>query len=317
MQDLVADLLGLFGEKVVRRAVKLLEDRCFIESRGNPRDPRDRTRQFRLRYEAMEVALTDIPSNCGLEGEKMPNAKGKNAELIESTTGPDRKWQEDRMQTVKKPSLLGREITDSERSSSSLAGGVVVETKTRTNYTVQDGIMEWIKAENLRRMRDDGGFGPPAASQVTRWAAILTDLGLSEESDVRAVMAAARAGAEKASGGEWRQWSFLSLQVQLAVERYRLALNKQPEARTEVEWVAERAPRTGSEPSREELAAELEELRGALKRSNDERDRCCWERPYADTGSLDTQIRSLQSRIACVLARLRVSASTKAITGDA
>lgn len=77
MQDLVTDLLGLFGEKVVRRAVTILEDKCFIESRGNPRDPRDRTRQFRLRFEAVEAALNDIPPNGGLQAANMPNATAK------------------------------------------------------------------------------------------------------------------------------------------------------------------------------------------------------------------------------------------------
>lgn len=224
------------------------------------------------------------------------------------------------------PSLLGRESTDSERSSSSSAVGAAEERRTKTSYQqqpdvtlslVQGTIMNWAKSENLRRMRDDGRLGLPQASQAARWAAILTDHDLSQDRDVCAVMAAARAGAEKASGGEWRQWSFLSLQVQLAAERHHPAWTGPPETQSEPESPDEAIRQEGRQRSLSELATELEELRGALKRLNTERDRRCRGNPYADTSELDRQIGSLESRAATCGARLCVSVAPMALPAGA
>jgi hypothetical protein len=81
-------------------------------------------------------------------------------------------------------------------------------------------ILQWAQAQGLRRRRADGGFGLPDESLLREWTEILTRF-CPVESDradwARAVLDNAKSAADRAS--DWRNWAFLTLQVQLAAER--------------------------------------------------------------------------------------------------
>jgi hypothetical protein len=84
-------------------------------------------------------------------------------------------------------------------------------------------ILRWAQAEGIRRRRTDGGFGLPEEQTLHEWSEILSrfcpDQTIRSEW-TKAVMDNARFAADKAS--DWRNWSFLTLQVQLAAERTRV-----------------------------------------------------------------------------------------------
>jgi Helix-turn-helix domain len=78
-------------------------------------------------------------------------------------------------------------------------------------------IVDWANKRNLQRLRSDRQIGLPEKDRLTEWAAILEARGIADEDQVCSVLDAARAGADRC--GEWRNWGFLTLQIQLSAER--------------------------------------------------------------------------------------------------
>lgn len=81
-------------------------------------------------------------------------------------------------------------------------------------------ILRWAHAEGIRRRRADGGFGLPDETSLQEWTEILNQFcpdAVIRSEWTKAVMNHAKFAADKAS--DWRNWSFLTLQVQLAAER--------------------------------------------------------------------------------------------------
>jgi hypothetical protein len=76
--------------------------------------------------------------------------------------------------------------------------------------------------------------GPPERDLVTLWAEILDGFRLRETEQVTNVLDRARAAAD--GSGEWRSWSFLTLQIQLAAERIQVRQSVGHVASTDV-WV--------------------------------------------------------------------------------
>jgi hypothetical protein len=84
---------------------------------------------------------------------------------------------------------------------------------------------------------------------MAQWAALLDARDIGESDRVFAVMDAARNSAERA--GEWRHWVYLTLQIQLAAERWhargipRVAvsqlLHEQGEENPDCDWTAAKA----------------------------------------------------------------------------
>jgi hypothetical protein len=60
-------------------------------------------------------------------------------------------------------------------------------------------------------------MGLPENNLLGDWAGILDGFGIQDAERITAVLDSARAAADRA--GEWRNWSFLTLQIQLAAER--------------------------------------------------------------------------------------------------
>ncbi len=80
-------------------------------------------------------------------------------------------------------------------------------------------IIEWAQTRNVQRLRADRQVGLPEKEHLTQWAAILERWDLVDEHDVFSVFDAARGAADRS--GPWRNWAFLTLQVQLSAERFR------------------------------------------------------------------------------------------------
>jgi hypothetical protein len=157
----------------------------------------------------------------------------------------------------KNPAALGRNrrsapiginsegISSVESSSSSTADGHHVEwmkkTTSQTNAALELGtapdsealndvtqaIRGWATERGVQRLRGDRRLGLPDDEQLERWATICGRKGIRDLGDVFAVFDAARAAADRS--GEWRNWSYLTIQVQLAVERHQL--DQSPPAR--------------------------------------------------------------------------------------
>lgn len=83
---------------------------------------------------------------------------------------------------------------------------------------VAQAISRWATERGVQRLRVDRRLGLPDEVQLERWATICVRRGILDPGSVFAVFDAARAAADRS--GEWRNWSYLTIQVQLAVERY-------------------------------------------------------------------------------------------------
>jgi hypothetical protein len=141
-EDLESDLLGLFSGKKIRAATALLIEKGYVQSRNNPKDPFDRTKQFRLLTDRLRSDLEDISGREDLRATSSapltpalpaaaeldcPTRFGENAECTESSTYVDSTRggesapsirQKDRIDVAKAPDVL-TEITSSEKTSSS------------------------------------------------------------------------------------------------------------------------------------------------------------------------------------------------------
>jgi hypothetical protein len=78
-------------------------------------------------------------------------------------------------------------------------------------------IVRWAKERGIQRLRSDRRTGPPGKEHLVQWSGLLEGRGVEEASKVFAVLDSAPAAADRS--GEWRNWSFLTLQIQLASER--------------------------------------------------------------------------------------------------
>jgi hypothetical protein len=97
------------------------------------------------------------------------------------------------------------------------------QTPPRAPTGAASAILDWAKARGIRRRRADGDVGLPDEAVLRDWATIIDTL-CPPDSDrdqwITAVMNNARNSADSAD--QWRNWSFLTLQVQLAAERTRM-----------------------------------------------------------------------------------------------
>jgi hypothetical protein len=78
-------------------------------------------------------------------------------------------------------------------------------------------ISRWARERGIQRLRSDRRLGPPEKDHLQQWAGILSYRGIAEQEIIFAVMDAALAAANQS--GEWRNWTFLTMQIQLAAER--------------------------------------------------------------------------------------------------
>src|SRR3954447_22521337 len=100
-EELENDLLRLFSGKKIRVATALLVEKGYIETRNNPKDPFDRTKQFRLFADQLRSDLDGIsgredsrtmPSASSMPAAPAdleldcPSRLGENAECQKSTT---------------------------------------------------------------------------------------------------------------------------------------------------------------------------------------------------------------------------------------
>jgi hypothetical protein len=119
-EDLANDLIGLYGEKKIREALTTLVERGYIEVRQNPKNPYDRTKQFRFLRDTVQTALDGLGSidpgsglkqKSGPDPAKMRPRHGENAVSISTR----RKC---RLDTAKMPFLPYTEITNTESKAS-------------------------------------------------------------------------------------------------------------------------------------------------------------------------------------------------------
>jgi hypothetical protein len=119
---------------------------------------------------------------------------------------------------------------------------------------VAQAIAKWALERGIQRLRPDRRLGLPEGEQIERWAIICARKGIRDLGDVFAVFDAARAGADRS--GEWRNWNFLTVQVQLAAERYQF--DKSPPARL-------RLTAPAPMPEKEEPSTEWAKAKGQIR----------------------------------------------------
>lgn len=78
-------------------------------------------------------------------------------------------------------------------------------------------IGRWARQRGLQRLRSDRRVGYPDHEHVREWSQILERQAIGEPEKIVSVLDAAVTAAGRS--GEWRNWAFLTLQVQLAAER--------------------------------------------------------------------------------------------------
>lgn len=97
-------------------------------------------------------------------------------------------------------------------------------------------LSRWAKQRGIQRLRTDRRIGAPEKEHLLQWSSIFEHRDIAEPETIFAVLDAARAAADRS--GEWRNWSFLTLQIQLAAERQQPA-QTQPEASLREQTIAE------------------------------------------------------------------------------
>jgi hypothetical protein len=94
--------------------------------------------------------------------------------------------------------------------------GVSPVTPEKENDEAQT-ISRWAQERGIERLRTDRRMGPPEKDHLQQWAGILNHRGIAEPETIFAVLDAALTAADRLGG--WRNWTFLTLQIQLAAER--------------------------------------------------------------------------------------------------
>src|SRR5262249_19241117 len=87
-------------------------------------------------------------------------------------------------------------------------------------------IVDWAQKRKLQRLRSDRQVGVPEKARLMEWLAIFEARGLTDEEHIFSVLDTARAAADRC--GRWRNWAFLTLQIQLSAERWET--NRSPSA---------------------------------------------------------------------------------------
>lgn len=222
------DLLRLWGEKKVRAAIDLLEAKGYAQSRFNPKNRYDRTKQYRLVPARLTADLeqwrqTHAPRSRE-EVHRVPDAFGENAECVLSTSceaSPIR--QKRRIETAEIPHLpIETTKTETTRgissSSSCSVGPTLGGRKTEENCPTGSLIDRWACARHIRRRRDDQSYGGPDPHWCVTWGQYCEERGILDPDTVFQVMDSAKSMADGRE--QWRFWKYLDEQVQLAVERY-------------------------------------------------------------------------------------------------
>lgn len=112
-------------------------------------------------------------------------------------------------------------------------------TKVQSEFAVEppdafaETICRWAQERSIQRLRSDRQVGYPDQDHLAAWSRILEQRGVKKSEDAVAVLDAATAAATRS--GEWRNWAFLTLQVQLAAERLR-TVSPAPEVSTIPLW---------------------------------------------------------------------------------
>jgi hypothetical protein len=78
-------------------------------------------------------------------------------------------------------------------------------------------ISRWAQERGIQRLRTDRRLGPPEKEHLQQWADIFNHRDIAEPEIIFAVMDSAFTAANRS--GEWRNWTFLTMQIQLAAER--------------------------------------------------------------------------------------------------
>jgi hypothetical protein len=245
------DLLRLWGEKKVRAAAELLEAKGYAQSRFNPKDRYDRTKQYRLVSDRLAAELQIWASaQDGLQhahSPELPSRFGKNAECTQSTScGNPPIRQKCRMHAAKGPDVP-TEITHSETTQGvdPSSSSSVRRLEQHTGRTKEDGsqvglkksaqleketqakgepsttaalIIQWAADRHVRRRLDDRSYGSPDAHWAAAWGLYCEERGICEQQGVFEVMDSAKSAAD--SREQWRFWKYLDEQVQQAAERY-------------------------------------------------------------------------------------------------
>lgn len=94
-------------------------------------------------------------------------------------------------------------------------------------------ICGWAQERGIQRLRSDRRVGYPDQEHLAAWSRIFEQRGIKKSEDAVAVLDAATVAATRS--GEWRNWAFLTLQVQLAAERLP-TVSPAPEASTIPLW---------------------------------------------------------------------------------
>ena len=104
-------------------------------------------------------------------------------------------------------------------------GEVSAGTPAELNRTAQK-IRAWAMKRGIQRLRSDKRLGLPKKELLVRWAEICVRRGVDDVVGIFALFDAARAAADRS--GEWRSWNFLTIQIQLAAERFQVEKSPPP-----------------------------------------------------------------------------------------
>src|SRR3954454_5435883 len=88
----------------------------------------------------------------------------------------------------------------------------------RKNRTSQ-AIRAWLASKGIKRLRSDRRVGLPEKETLDHWAGTLLEQGIEEAGNAEVLVDHAVAAANRS--GQWRSWNFLTLQIQIAAERWR------------------------------------------------------------------------------------------------
>jgi hypothetical protein len=113
-----------------------------------------------------------------------------------------------RDETMTRTTVSGRQLTSANSS---------VDADGQHLSQTAQMILAWTRDRRLQRLRPDRRTGLPEKEHLDQWSEILNGMGIADESQVFGLMDQARAAADRAT--DWRNWSFLTLQIQLAAER--------------------------------------------------------------------------------------------------
>ena len=152
-------------------------------------------------------------------GTDHPDRKNCSGQDRNTSSAPDRKKTagQDRKPSAGPIGINSLGVSPVESSSSPTSPAVPEEDEQTLNRPAQV-ILEWANSRRIERLRSDRRVGPPEKGHLTKWAAICSERGLDGQKEICFVMDAARKAADRSEN--WRAWSYLTIQVQLAIERF-------------------------------------------------------------------------------------------------